>query len=89
MTSTKSPATTRATEAKVVYPGSAVPAGPAPVTPKALPHRGAPENPSAVALRAAFGEAVRCVDVVWGETNVVVARERLLDIVRWLHDDPG
>jgi NADH-quinone oxidoreductase subunit C len=27
--------------------------------------------------------------VVWGETTVVVAAPRLLEVVRWLHDDPG
>jgi NADH-quinone oxidoreductase subunit C len=27
--------------------------------------------------------------VVWGETNVVVDARGLLDIVRWLHDDPS
>jgi NADH-quinone oxidoreductase subunit C len=59
-----------------------------PVTPHNVPHRGGPANPSAAALRDRFGEAVRRVDVGWGETSVYVARERLLEIVRWLHDDP-
>jgi NADH-quinone oxidoreductase subunit C len=30
---------------------------------------------------------VKRVDVVWGETSVIVDGARLLDIVRWLHDD--
>jgi NADH-quinone oxidoreductase subunit C len=59
-----------------------------PATPHNVPHRGGPANPSAAALRDRFGDAVRRIDVVWGETTVYVARERLLDIVRWLHDDP-
>ena len=63
-------------------------AGPAPVTPHNVPHRGGPANPTAEALRARFGDAIRRIDVVWGETSVYVARERLLEIVRWLHDDP-
>jgi NADH-quinone oxidoreductase subunit C len=32
---------------------------------------------------------VQRVDVVCGETTVVVDRARLLDIVKWLHDDPS
>lgn len=61
---------------------------PAPVTPHNVPRAGAPANPTAGALRSRFGDAIRLVDVVWGETTVYVARERLLEIVRWLHDDP-
>lgn len=60
-----------------------------PVTPHNVPHRGGPANPSAVALRERFGDAIHRIDVGWGETTVYVARERLLEIVRWLHDDPG
>jgi len=63
-------------------------AGPAPVTPHNVPREGGSANPTAAALQARFAEAVRRVDVVWGETSVYVARERLLEIVRWLHDDP-
>jgi NADH-quinone oxidoreductase subunit C len=63
-------------------------AGPAPVTPHNVPREGAPTNPTAQALQARFGDAIRRVDVIWGETTVHVARERLLEIVRWLHDDP-
>jgi NADH-quinone oxidoreductase subunit C len=59
-----------------------------PVTPHNVPHRGGPPNPSAAALRDRFGDAIRRIDVGWGETTVYVARERLLEIVRWLHDDP-
>ncbi len=36
-----------------------------------------------------FGGAVQRVDVVWGETTVIVDRARVNDIVRWLHDDPS
>ena len=71
-------------------PGSALPQGGAqPVSPKRVPHRGGEPNPSAEALRARFGAAIRRVDVVWGETTVVVEPARVLDIVRWLHDDPS
>ena len=73
---------------RIVYPGSADPTAPAPATPTNVPHRGGPENPSAAAIRARFPDAVRRVDVVWGETTVVVPVNRVLEIVRWLHDEP-
>ncbi len=60
-----------------------------PATPRNVPHTGGEPNPTANDLRARFGEAIERVDVVWGETTVIVAGPRLLDIVRWLHDDPG
>jgi NADH-quinone oxidoreductase subunit C len=68
--------------------GSAAPHD-APRTPTQIPHRGGAPNPSAEALRARFGDAVRRVDVVWGETALVVDGARLLEIVQWLHDDPS
>ena len=46
-------------------------------------------NPSVEALRATFGPAIQRADVVWGETTVFVERERVLDVIRFLHDDPG
>lgn len=60
-----------------------------PATPKNVPHRGGRANPSADALRAKFGAAIRRVDVVWGETTVVVERASALEVIRWLHDDPS
>ena len=62
---------------------------PAPVTPKNVAHRGGAENPAAAALRAQFGAAIHRVDVVWGETTVIVERSQVNAIVRWLHDDPA
>jgi len=73
-------------DAAIVYPGVAAPAG-TPVTPHNIPHRGGPENPSAAALAAQLTSAIRRVDVVWGETTVVIDASRVLDIVKWLHDD--
>ena len=70
-----------------VVAGSAAPGQP--TTPKNVPNRGGDANPSADAMRAKFGDAVRRVDVVCGETNVVVDNARLLDVVRWLHEDLG
>lgn len=71
--------------AEVVTTGSA--SGGAAATPRDVPHRGGPENPSAAALRERFAAAVRRVEVVWGETTVLVDAARVLEIVRWLHDD--
>ena len=73
----------------VVLPGSAAPDAPAPATPKQVPNRGGPANPSADALRARFQGGVARVEVIWGETTVYVDRTRLFDIVQWLHDDPS
>lgn len=61
---------------------------PAPSTPTRVAYRGGEPNPTAAALAAAFGDGVERVDVVWGETTVIVSAARLLDVVRWLHDDP-
>ena len=68
--------------------GHAAP-GDTPATPKQVPHRGGDVNPSAAAIKERFADAVRRVDVVWGETTVIVDRARLAEIVRWLHDDAG
>ena len=68
--------------------GSALPNGSAaPSTPVDVAHRGGEANPSAAALRERFGDAIRRVDVVWGETTVQIDGARALDVVRWLHDD--
>jgi NADH-quinone oxidoreductase subunit C len=61
----------------------------APATPRNVPHRGGPVNPSAEALRARAGGSVLRVDVVWGETTVYVPVAQLFDICKFLHDDPG
>jgi NADH-quinone oxidoreductase subunit C len=75
--------------AAVQYPGSADPSAAAPVTPKNVPNRGGPANPSAERIRARFADAYVRTDVVWGETNVYLQPDRVLDVVRYLHDDPG
>ena len=74
---------------EVVQPGSALPNATPPVTPRGIPERGGPVNPTAEALRARFGTVIGRVDVVWGETTVVVEPRRVQEIVRWLRDDPG
>jgi NADH-quinone oxidoreductase subunit C len=73
---------------EIQHAGRAAPAE-TPRSPKNVQHRGGAANPSAAALRERFAAAVRRVDVVWGETTIVVARESVLEIARWLHDDPG
>ncbi len=69
----------------IVKPGTGNPVEPA--TPKNVPNRGGEANPSAAALKAQFGAAIGRVEVINGETNVIVETAKVLDIVRWLHDD--
>ena len=80
---------TVSTPAGVIMPGHANPGAPAPVTPRNVQHHGGEANPSAAALKAQFGDAIGRVDVVWGETTVVIANAKVNEIVRWLHDDPS
>jgi NADH-quinone oxidoreductase subunit C len=54
-----------------------------------VPHRGGAADPSAEALRQKFGAAVQRVDVVWGETTIVLDKARFIEVARWLHDDAG
>jgi NADH-quinone oxidoreductase subunit C len=74
---------------EIQHAGSALGNAPAAASPVNVPHRGGEPNPSAAALREKFGDAIRRVDVVWAETTVYVAPASVLDIVRWLHDDPS
>ena len=75
---------------KPVVAGHALPAGtPAPATPRTPPHRGGSEVAGLDAVRAMFSAAIQRVDVVWGETTIVVDSARVLDVIRFLHDDPG
>ena len=76
-------------EFRYQQPGIALGDAPVPVSPRQVRHRGGDANPSAEALRARFPDAVGRVDVVWGETTVVIEPRRALEIVRWLHEDPG
>ena len=46
-------------------------------------------NPSVAAARAAFGDAIGRATLARGETTVVIAAARLLDVMRWLKDTPG
>jgi NADH-quinone oxidoreductase subunit C len=78
------------TTIRTVIAGSALSTdAPAPATPKAVPHRGGTPNPSATALRERFPNGVRSTSVVWGETTVIVEGDQLLEMIRWLHDDPS
>jgi len=73
-----------------VIAGSALGANVAgPTSPKDVVNRGGAMNPSADALRQQFGAAVRRVDVVWGETTVIIDRASVHDAIQWLHDDPS
>ncbi|HEX7121305.1 MAG TPA: NADH-quinone oxidoreductase subunit C [Gemmatimonadaceae bacterium] len=70
-----------------VAPGRAAPNAPAPATPRNVPHRGGPMNPSVDHLRQRFPDAVVRAEVIWGETVVYVQPAAVLDVVRYLHDD--
>lgn len=70
-----------------VVAGSALGQSAPPTTPKNVPHRGGEPNPTADALKQRFGAAVRGVDVVWGETTVLMDVASIHDAIKWLHDD--
>jgi len=70
-------------------PGSALQDASPPSTLRELRHRGGDANPSGADLRERFGSAVGAIDVVWGETTVIIDPRRAHEIVRWLHDDPA
>lgn len=71
----------------VVYPGSALKDSSQPSTPRGLPHHGGEKNPTADDLVRNFGTAIQSVEVIWGATVVYVEAGRILEILRWLHDD--
>jgi NADH-quinone oxidoreductase subunit C len=60
-----------------------------PTSPRAVPRQGGATNPSADNLQQQFGAAVRRVDVVWGETTVIVDPAHVHEVIQWLHDDPA
>ncbi|MBA3889174.1 MAG: NADH-quinone oxidoreductase subunit C [Gemmatimonadaceae bacterium] len=72
-----------------VVVGRGVPDAAAPVSPKHVPHQGGAMNASVDALRTTFGDAIVRADVVWGETTVIVDPSRVLEVIRFLHDDPA
>ena len=72
-----------------VLPGSASPGATSPASARQVPIAGGEPVSTVSSLRSRFGGAVQRVDVVRGETTVTVARAQLLEIVRWLHDDPA
>lgn len=73
----------------IVHPGAAVTDGTSPASPRGVPHRAGPVNPSAAALASQFGKGILSTEVTWGATTVFVEPARVLEIVRWLHDDSG
>jgi NADH-quinone oxidoreductase subunit C len=74
---------------EILTAGSALGEAPAPVTPKGLSRLGEAANPSAAALAEKFPMAVERTLVIWGETVVYVRPNAVLEIMQWLHDDPG
>jgi NADH-quinone oxidoreductase subunit C len=45
-------------------------------------------NPAVEAIRGRFPTGIQRADVVWGETTIIVDRNQVHDVIRWLHDDP-
>lgn len=69
----------------IVHPGTGSDAVPA--TPKNVPVHGGPVGPVAGAVATRFPGAVLRTVVTRGETTLVVDREKLHDVIQWLHDD--
>ena len=70
-----------------VLAGRAAPGADPPRTPRQVPHRGGPSNPSAATLQQRFPHAVVRAEVVWGETTVFVKPEHAFGIIQYLKDD--
>lgn len=70
-----------------IVAGHAVTGGPAPATPKGLPHRGGPTNPSAARIKERFPDAFVRSEVVWGETIVYITPASAFEVITWLKDD--
>ena len=68
-----------------MVPGSADTSTPA--TPRNVPHRGGPMNPSVDRIKTRFPTAFVRAEVIWGETTVYLRTESVLDVVKYLHDD--
>ncbi len=66
-----------------------VPTDDAPRTARNVPRSGGDVNPSAAALMLQFGDAILRTDVIWGETTILIQREAIHAVVRWLHDEPS
>lgn len=73
----------------ILHAGAASPNAPAPSTPRAIPHRGGPLNPTAERLAARFPQWFERAEAVWGDTNVYVKPAGVREVVQWLHDDAG
>jgi NADH-quinone oxidoreductase subunit C len=69
----------------IVHPGTGNDASP--VTPRNVPVHGGPVSVTAAAVQAQFPGAVQRVVVARGETTIIVAVEKVHDIIQWLHDD--
>lgn len=73
---------------EVVHPGAAESFAATPSTPRNVANKGGAANPSAAAAKAKFGNAIERTEVIWGETTVYVAGSSVLELVRWLKEDP-
>jgi NADH-quinone oxidoreductase subunit C len=72
----------------IVHAGEGLPGVSAPVTPRNVKRNEGQANPTAAALAARYPQAVQRSEVVWGETVVYITPSSVLEVMRWLHDDP-
>ena len=61
----------------------------APATLRGVPHRSGEASDAVAALQSHFGSAIVRHEVIWGDTVVFVERERIHDVIAWLHDEPS
>ena len=74
---------------EIVTPGSALKDAPSPASQKEVSQLGEPANPSAAALAEHFPMVIERQLVIWGETVVYIPPGSVLEVMQWLHDDPG
>jgi NADH-quinone oxidoreductase subunit C len=74
---------------EIIRAGYAAPNAPAPKSPKNVPNRGGPMNPSVDRIKAKFPAVFVRAEAVWGETIVYLRPEGLFDVIQYLHDDPN
>jgi NADH-quinone oxidoreductase subunit C len=72
----------------IVHAGEGLREVTAPGTPRSVQRRGGEPNPSVASIQERFPGAIVRSEVIWGEHTIYVDPARVLEIMRWLHDDP-
>ena len=71
----------------VIHAGHAAPGSSVPATQRKVAHRGGARNPSAERIEDRFPHYFVRAEVIWGDTNVYLKPDGVLEVVRYLHDD--